>query len=94
MKVSPPRMYQAETYRLGTLARSSGRTNWAPARSIPSVAAPSTGSGNSAHSSGWLTPAWTSAQPGRTSSPFQTANSAQPSRTLVTGRAASRGTTK
>ena len=34
-----------------------GTTNWAIARPIPSVAAPSTGSGNSAHSSGWLTPA-------------------------------------
>ena len=94
MNVSPPRMYQAETYRLDTLARSNGTTNWMHARSIPKVAAASTGSGNSAHSSGWLTPAWTKAQPGSTTSPFQTANSTQPSRTLVTGRPASLGTAK
>ena len=88
-------MYQAETYRLGTLARSSGRTNWTRGQEHPQRRRPVDRQRELGPLERLAHPGLDEdAQPGRTSSPFQTANSAQPSRTLVTGRAASRGTTK
>ena len=52
----------------------------------------STPSGNSAHSSGWLTPASTRTQPGTMTAKFQSANSQRPSLALVTARPVRMGT--
>ena len=85
-------MYQLDTYRYSRPRAKKGGRNCTAAISSATTTSASTASGNSAHSSGWLTPASTSIQPGSITAKFHSANSHRPSRALVTGRPVRMGT--
>jgi hypothetical protein len=84
--------YQLDTYRCSSPLRKNGGRNCTTASASAIMTNASTTSGNSAHSSGWLTPASTSSQPGTITAKFQRPNSQVPRRGLVTGRPVRTGT--
>ena len=85
-------MYQLEMYIDSTPRRKNPGRNWTAMPASTRATITSTMRGNSAHSSGWLTPARTSTQPGTITPKFQSAQSQAPRRSLVTGRPVRMGT--
>ena len=79
VKTRAPITYQLETYNDSRpRAKKPGR-NWTMARVSARTMSPSTTSGNSAHSSGWLMPARTRTQPGTMIAKFHRPNIHSPS---------------